>query len=760
MNKETYVPDTNTTLNQYPSTWPDNGPIDLHTHDLPHNGSVIEWWYQNCHVTSRCGKRFSLFASFFRVTTKKEKQTGNSIYTHSVIWSLSDIDDKKYYPSSLVDPNTPTEILEIITNDEKNNKHNTNNKSFRNALRAVYEKGNVPLPDVLLKQAARIGTDSLSLEYDDIIFKKEEQGNYHLQLNNTSAELTCNLRFVPLVNAVRHGNNGFVKGIRNEEMFYYFIPQCKVNGDIRIGNEVYEVEGNGWYDHEFSKPADETTELEFKQDTAWNWIALQLDNGYQISGYDLFDNTRNGDHAGGAMILIDPNGNSVGTEQYTFAATHYWTSSKTFITYPVSWLLEIPGQHVSFAITADFPEQEFITILSMPAFWEGSIHATGSFMGVTTCGLGYVERSGFNGKENIETFLKAVGKATQQAVESILPMYPTDAQFHRLVNSPVGVDFFSTAEKEAYVSSVVKPIREIVDRSKKAWRSYVFLACIDAVGGNSQPFMDWLAVPEFIHTGSLIVDDVQDRSDTRRGGSALHLLYGEPLAINAGNICYFIGELYMRHPQLPERTRLTVYEQFFEMMRAAHVGQALDISGLHQLMPDAVSKGDCSILEKRIYTIHRLKTATPACSLAKLGGLIGGGQPEEIDALGSFFEAIGIAYQIMDDVLNLQGYDNNLKDKGEDITAGKITMPVAKAMGLLSPAQREYVWQTIQTMPVNRTVIESVIRLLQNCGAIDACRQEAEELVEMAWRKIDMVLPDSFFKIRLRAFSRYALKKE
>jgi geranylgeranyl pyrophosphate synthase len=267
-------------------------------------------------------------------------------------------------------------------------------------------------------------------------------------------------------------------------------------------------------------------------------------------------------------------------------------------------------------------------------------------------------------------------------------------------------------------------------------------------------------MPELIHTGSLIVDDVQDRSDTRRGGIALHHLYGEPLAINTGNICYFIGELFTYNPQLPEHIRLKVYELYFEMMRAAHAGQALDISGLHYLMPDAVNSGDSSVLEKRIYTTHRLKTATPACTLAKMGGLIGGGSSEEINALSNFFEAIGVAYQIMDDVLNLQGYDGNLKDKGEDITAGKITMPVAKAMRLLSLEERKYVWETIQTFPKDKIVIESVIKLMQNCGAIDACWQEADNLMEAAWERVDQVLPDSFFKIRLRAFGWYALKKE
>jgi geranylgeranyl pyrophosphate synthase len=84
---------------------------------------------------------------------------------------------------------------------------------------------------------------------------------------------------------------------------------------------------------------------------------------------------------------------------------------------------------------------------------------------------------------------------------------------------------------------LIAPIRTI-DRGGKAWRSYVALACCDAVGGDSQPLLSWLAMPELMHVGSLMVDDVEDRSLVRRVTSGT--MYGEPLMINAGTLCYFL----------------------------------------------------------------------------------------------------------------------------------------------------------------------------------------------------------------------------
>ena len=77
----------------------------------------------------------------------------------------------------------------------------------------------------------------------------------------------------------------------------------------------------------------------------------------------------------------------------------------------------------------------------------------------------------------------------------------------------------------------------------KSWRSYATVACSDIVGGNAQLAKDWLALPELMHVGSLMVDDVQDKSALRRGGPAAHHMFGEAIAINSGSAAYFLGQI-------------------------------------------------------------------------------------------------------------------------------------------------------------------------------------------------------------------------
>jgi geranylgeranyl pyrophosphate synthase/predicted secreted hydrolase len=755
----TDAPITNSSAREainFPSDWPADGPIDLSVHDLPHASSTIEWWYQNCHLTNNKGRKFSLFASFFRLAIGRNEETGKFKYAHSITWSLTDVDNKKYYPDSVVDQVAPEEGLKMIERGD-----DESDKLLQDAIKEVFKKGNVPLPDRLLKKEALIGETNLILAYDENFFIKDEDGSYRLKLVNPTNGIDCELTFYPQIEPVRHGDNGVVVGTGGEDMFYYFIPSCQVSGRLVLPDEgSFEVEGTGWYDHEFGAASTKASiEVHIKHDIAWNWISLQLDNGYQVSGYDLFDNLNEGRSAGRWAIVVSPEGERFNVQDFNFIPGDTWTSTRTFTTYPVKWKFEIPSMEIEFDITASHSSQEFITLISKPAFWEGRIHATGRFGDTEVRGTGFIERSGFNNVEKVEAFFKAVTKQTKKSIHHFLPLEPNDEQFARLVASKKNPHYLSGLDKHQFTENIIKPIRAMIDRGGKSWRSYGALVCIDAVGGDSDLYSDWLMLPELLHTGSLIIDDVQDRSEIRRGGPSCHVMYGEPVAINAGNACYFLGQLLLLDDRLTDDVKLKVYELYFEAMRAAHAGQAADISGPYDIVNEAVDAGDGNHLLKRIYATHRLKSAVPPSLLAQIGAMIGGGSDEQVAALGNFYEALGLAFQIVDDVLNLRGFKDNLKDRGEDIAAGKITIPVAKAMSLLNAKDRRFVVDTIRSKPNDQKLIEAVIDLLERCGAITASQQDAETLVEEAWQKLDKVIPDSFVKLRLRVFSWYVLQR-
>src|SRR5262249_21289463 len=144
---------------------------------------------------------------------------------------------------------------------------------------------------------------------------------------------------------------------------------------------------------------------------------------------------------------------------------------------------------------------------------------------------------------------------------------------------------------------------------------------------------------------------------------------------NAGNACYFLAMVPLQESQLPAATRVQIYEAYLEAMRAAHTGQAIDIDSIRDAVPDALRSGDGQQLWRRVMALHRLKSAVPPGALARAAALIGGGSAAQAEGLGHFLEALGLAFQIIDDVLNLRGFEHGRKTQAEDISEGKITAP-------------------------------------------------------------------------------------
>lgn len=734
--------------------WPPNGDIDLSLHDLPHKSSTTEWWYLNTHVRSADGRSFSLFASFFRRAISVDKKNNEYHYSHTVLWALSDLDEKKYYTRSLVDPDAPRIGIKSLK-DKKSNK----DPFIAKAAIEILKKGKVPLPDELLIRDPVIPWDRLELRYDDQTYIKQPDGSYQLTLSKPEQQIYIHLNFFANIQPVRHGKNGVIYNAAVEDMFYYFIPNCHVKGTIHLKNQAHEVMGTGWYDHEFgARPASKKSNQ--KKGIAWNWIAVQLEDGHQLTVYDVQTKDKVKD-PNAHLILIDPTGTRSTTTDYTFdAAPEYWVSTKTFNEYPLTWRLFSKSCNINIELIASFPEQEFGTVISKPAFWEGSLNVQGYHQGKKIKGHAYLERHGHTQTDTIQDFLKSVTKETLKSVRQVLPKDPSPLKLEELVSKAGNKNFIKNLDRNVYIEKLIKPIREIVDRGGKSWRSYATVACCDVVGGNSQEELDWLSLPELIHVGSLIVDDVQDKSSVRRGGPTIHKMHGDGIAINSGCAAYFIGQVCIYNSKHTLEKKVQIYNWYFEAMRASHSGQALDIYGLDYLFPDVINLPSLAKkLPGKVLAIHKLKSAAPASYLARIGACLGGGTEEQINALADFFEALGISFQIIDDVLNLKGFENKGKTKAEDITAGKITYPIAIAMSLMSKAEKSKLYSIIKSKTKNQNELNKAFRLITKYPTFSICEKYAKQKLEKAWKKLDPLIEDSMVKMNLRAFSWFVLER-
>ena len=204
----------------------------------------------------------------------------------------------------------------------------------------------------------------------------------------------------------------------------------------------------------------------------------------------------------------------------------------------------------------------------------------------------------------------------------------------------------------------------------KRIRPILALASADAVGGKAGEIVPAACALELIHTYSLIHDDLpaMDNDDYRRGRLSNHKVFGEAMAILAGDaLLTYAFELLAQPLQVSPERQLQVVREV-----AAAAGQRGMVLG--QVEDLAAEGKNLTITE--VERIHEAKTGALLVASARLGGILAGGSEEEIAALTGYAKALGLAFQIKDDILDLEGDSETLgKPAGSDLRHQKATYP-------------------------------------------------------------------------------------
>lgn len=218
--------------------------------------------------------------------------------------------------------------------------------------------------------------------------------------------------------------------------------------------------------------------------------------------------------------------------------------------------------------------------------------------------------------------------------------------------------------------ALVGVARELLGRPGKQFRSRVVELAFELGGGH--PGALPAVIPqlvELLHAGSLIIDDVQDDSSQRRGGPAIHLIHGVPLAINAGTWLYFAAFHLVDHAGLAPGTVLEIYRMLSRTMFRSHQGQALDLA----IDVTALRQREIGPLAE---AAAALKSGELMGFAAELGALVAGASAPARATLSRFGAAAGVALQHLDDLGGL--CNERRRDKGrEDLAGRRLTWPWA-----------------------------------------------------------------------------------
>lgn len=211
--------------------------------------------------------------------------------------------------------------------------------------------------------------------------------------------------------------------------------------------------------------------------------------------------------------------------------------------------------------------------------------------------------------------------------------------------------------------------RYAVVNGGKRVRPALTLLCCEAVGGSQQDAIAAAIAVEFVHCFSLVHDDLPaiDNDELRRGKPTLHIHAGEAMALLAGDLLLPLAFSQLTRANYPPEQQVRLTELLATATRNMVVGQVYDTLG-----------GLPEELEKRasIEEIHRNKTGALIRCACQMGAICGGANQEAYEAIDAFGEATGLMFQIVDDLIDLQGSEDHVgKATGKDAHAGKVTYP-------------------------------------------------------------------------------------
>ncbi|NEZ03377.1 octaprenyl-diphosphate synthase [Wenzhouxiangella sp. XN201] len=282
----------------------------------------------------------------------------------------------------------------------------------------------------------------------------------------------------------------------------------------------------------------------------------------------------------------------------------------------------------------------------------------------------------------------------------------------------------------------------IISGGGKRMRPLVHLLCARAAGYAGDDHVKLAAIIEFIHTSTLLHDDVVDESSRRRGQVTAHRLWGNAASVLVGDF------LYSRSFQLMvELDRMAIMNILADTTNTIAEGEVL------QLMQ--MGNPDLSVDE--YFQVISDKTACLFAASARLGGLLGGLDESGCDRLAEFGLYLGQAFQITDDVLDYRDAGDDIgKNAGDDLAEGKVTLPLILALEHGDDSERELIRGIIESGGSER--LDEVRAILDRTDALDEAMAQARGLAARADEALK-ALPDSPERRALAWLAAYAVER-
>jgi octaprenyl-diphosphate synthase len=266
----------------------------------------------------------------------------------------------------------------------------------------------------------------------------------------------------------------------------------------------------------------------------------------------------------------------------------------------------------------------------------------------------------------------------------------------------------------------------IIGAGGKRIRPRLVLLFSEALGFKGQEPYELAAIVEFIHTATLLHDDVVDESSLRRGLATANALFGNAASVLVGDF------LYSRAFQMMVSVnRMRVLDVLADATNVIAEGEVLQLMNMHD--------PDLSVAD--YLRVIRYKTAKLFEASARLGAVIADAPPALEEACAEYGRALGTAFQLVDDLLDYEGDTQALgKNVGDDLREGKPTLPLLIAMERGTETERGLIRRAIEHGEVER--LPEIVAIVRRTGALEATRSAARAEAQVARERLQL-LPDS-----------------
>ena len=285
----------------------------------------------------------------------------------------------------------------------------------------------------------------------------------------------------------------------------------------------------------------------------------------------------------------------------------------------------------------------------------------------------------------------------------------------------------------------------LFEKKGKRVRPALLLLCSKLTGYRGDEHILMAALVEFIHTASLIHDDIIDNADFRRGRESVHTRWGPNISVLLGDFLYIKTIALSLQSQQPQ---------------IIHILTDISTKMIEGELTEYHMSGNLELGEKDYFDIIRNKTAALFSASCRIGGILGQASPEEESSLSAYGSDLGMTFQIIDDLLDFQGDEKNLgKPTLSDLSEGRITLPLIYALNNDGNHNRGRLLELLREKKLPEESKKEILGIIRTNGALDYAYKKAEEFSLRSQINISQ-FPESAHREALSLLSEFVLTRE